>query len=190
MRSPGKTLALLALAAGLPAAAHAATIGNAYHAAQYDYREFFAATDHKTFRVVLQGNPYPGLPASEVARRLLPVLQANKPQSHLTFTYDTPAETPHPDYRLVLVFNPANNLTSSAVCSGVTRFQPGTPGRIYVYAVYCRNDLALAEATGRTDSAAPDDAAMSDLTKDLFGVVFSNSPYLQQEDSGHGHGGR
>ena len=50
-----------------------------YYAIQYDYQDFYAATDNKTFRVVLLGNPFPSLEMSEVARRLLPVMQANKP---------------------------------------------------------------------------------------------------------------
>ncbi|SJZ90551.1 hypothetical protein SAMN02745126_02806 [Enhydrobacter aerosaccus] len=184
----GRTIATAALAAGLPVLAHAATIGNSYHAIQYDYRDFYAATDNKPFRVVLQGNPYPNLEPGEVARRLLPVMQANKPEPRLTFTYATPAEPQYPDYRLVLVFNPANDLNSAEVCRGVSRLRPGTPERIYVYGVYCRNDQAMAEATGWTTSSAPEDAAMGDLMKDLFNVVFSRSPYLQQQDSGHAHG--
>jgi len=56
---------------------------------------------------------------------------------------------------------------------------------VYVYAVYCRNDLALSEVTGWTNAAAPDDANMGDLMKDLFNVVFDRAPYLQRQ---HGHG--
>ncbi|MBS0518976.1 MAG: hypothetical protein JSR90_09795 [Proteobacteria bacterium] len=180
------TAGALALGLSAGAAADAATLGGPQYAIQYDYRDFYAATDHKTFRVVLLGNPYPGMEMSEVARRLLPVMQVNKPPPHLTFTYDEPTEPPRPDYRLVLVFNPANDLGSGAVCNGVSRFQPATPGRVYVFAVYCRNDLALSEVTGRAVSSAPDDEAMGDLMKDLFNVVFSRAPYLQRQ---HGRGG-
>jgi hypothetical protein len=124
------------------------------------------------------------MPMSEVARRLLPVMQANKPPPNLTFTYDVPTVPQRPDYRLMLVFDPANDLGSGPVCNDARRFKPGRPGRVYVYAVYCRNDLALSEVTGWVNFTAPDDAGMNSLMKDLFNVVFARSAYafLQGND--------
>ena len=46
-------------------------------------------------------------------------MQAAKPRPALTFTYDSPVERPRPDYRLVLVFDPALDLG----------FDPGAPWR-------------------------------------------------------------
>jgi hypothetical protein len=171
--------------AAIPATAHAAVLGGSFYAMQYDYREFYAVANGRPFRVELFGNPYPGLPMAEMARRLLPVLQANKPPPDLTFTYDAPAARPRPDYRLVLVFDAARNLDGGAICNGTTRFRPATAGRVSVFAVYCRDEQALSQVGGWTTSAAPDDAGMSDLVKDLFNVVFerSTSGVLQ-----HGHG--
>jgi hypothetical protein len=169
----------------LPMTAVAATLGGTQYAIQYDYREFYAASDNKTFRVELLGNPFPDLPMNEVARRLLPVMQAEKPPPRLTFTYDVPTERQHPDYRLMLVFDGANDLGSGPVCNGVKRFKPGTPGRVHVFAVYCRNDLALSEVTGWVNASVPEDPGMRDLMKDLFNVVFDRAPYLNRQ---HGHG--
>lgn len=177
MRSWIKAAAVLLTLAGMPAAA--ATLGGVDYATQYDYREFFAATDGKSFRVVLLGNALPGLPADEVAAKMLPLMQAAKPPPRLTFTYDTPAEPPRPDYRLVLAFDPALNLSADNVCKGASRFRPGTPGRVYVFAVYCRNDMALSQVTGWTGATAPDEPAMLQLYKDLFMVVFSSAPGLR-----------
>lgn len=185
MRSVKRIIAACIAAAAIPIAAQAATLGGTYYAIQYDYREFYTAADRHDFRIALLGNPFPNLEKGEVARRLLPVMQANKPPPRVTFTYDVPVEPQHPDYRLMLVFDPANNLSGDAVCNGDKRFKPGTPGRVYVFAVYCRNDLALSEVTGWTTAATPDDPAMSDLMKDLFNVVFDRSPYLNRQ---HGHG--
>ncbi len=186
MRLIGKIVAAFAAALSLPIVAHAATLGGSDFAIQYDYRDFYAATDNKSFRVELLGNPFPSMPMDDVARRMLPVMQANKPPPRLTFTYDAPVEQQHPDYRLILVFNPANDLGADSVCNGAKRFKPGTPGQVYVFAVYCRNDLAMSQVTGWVNSAAPDDAAMGGLMKDLFGTVFNRSPFLQRQ---HGHGG-
>ena len=119
--------ALLALVA-LPTAASAAIIGGSYYAPQYDYSEFFAATDGRNFQVILAGTaPFPGVDPNTVASALLPLMQAAKPRPALTFTYDAPVERPRPNYRLVLIFDPANDLGSAAVCNGVKRFKPQTP---------------------------------------------------------------
>ncbi len=174
--------ALLCLV-GLPVAASAAVIGGTYYAIQYDYREFFAATDGKPFQVVLAGTAFPDVDPSLVARDLLPVMQAAKPRPALTFTYDVPVEKPRPDYRLMLIFNPANDLNSDSVCKGVTRFKPGRPGVFYVYAVYCRNDMAMSETTAWTPATGPTDPRIGELFRQLFMVVFSDSPALRPQQS-------
>ena len=166
---------LLALAA-LPAAASVAVIGGTYYATQYDFREFFAATDGRNFQVILAGNAFPGLDPNMVARDLLPVMQAAKPRPALTFTYDPPPEQPHPYYRLVLIFDPALDYGSNQVCAGVPpRLRQGRPGVFYVFAVYCRNDLALSETTAWTQATGPSDPGINQLFRELFQVVFSDS---------------
>jgi hypothetical protein len=178
MKKMKSIVAALFAAAAVPAAGYAATLGGYEYATQYDWREFWNATAGKQFQVVFAGNPFPNMNADDVARRLLPVMQANKPRPPLVFTYDKPVEEPHPYYRLVLVFDPANDLGASRACNGPPRFKPGTPGRVYVYAVYCRNDLPMSQTTGWTDASGPDDPRVGQLFKDLFNVVFSDSPSL------------
>lgn len=180
-----KTKAALLVGALLPVcAATAATLGGYDYATQYSYSEFFAATDGKPFRVVLDGNAFPSLPPDEVASRMLPVMQAAKPPPRLTFTYDAPAEKPRPDYRMVLVFDPANDLGADSVCQGASRHKPGTPGRVYVFAVYCRNDQAMSQVTGWTSASAPDDRSMSDLYRQLFSILFDKSPGIMPRSDG------
>ena len=170
-----KLAATLALSM-LPVAALAATIGGTEYAPQYDYREFFTAADGKPFRVVLLGNPFPAVAVEQVAGQLLAQMQASKPQPRLTFTYDQPAEQPRPDYRLVLMFDPANDMGAYSVCAGVKpRFRAGTPGRVYMQAVYCRNDIAMSQTTAWTDAAGPDDPRLGKLFRELFRVVFSDA---------------
>src|ERR1700750_2903957 len=112
-----KILAVLSGLVVLPAMAVAATIGGYYYATQYDYRDFFAATDGKQFQVVLAGNAFPGVDPDTVARALLPAMQAAKPSPPLTFTYARPSPPPSPNYRLMLVFDPANSLNANPVCA-------------------------------------------------------------------------
>ncbi|MFZ5781824.1 MAG: hypothetical protein ACOY4R_16655 [Pseudomonadota bacterium] len=160
----------------LPAVALAATIGGAYYAPQYDFREFWAATDGKPFQVVLGGNPFPNVDPAVVARDLLPMMQSAKPRPALTFTYDRPSPPPSPDYRLVLVFDPAPNLNADPVCAGEPlRFGPARPGIFYVYAIYCRNDRMLSYTTAWTPATGPTDPRIERLFRELFLVVFSQS---------------
>ncbi len=168
--------ALFGLAAvALPASA--AVIGGTYYAPQYDYSEFFSATDGRLFTVLLAGEAFAGTDPGLVARDLLPAMQAAKPRPALTFTYDAPAERPRPYYRLVLTFNPAPDYGSNAVCAGAPpRFKPGTPGTFYVFAVYCRNDQVMSETTAWTPASGPADPRIGELFRQLFMVVFSDSP--------------
>jgi len=41
------------------------TLGGDNYAPQYDFSEFWAATDNRPFRVVFAGNPFPSLPVEE-----------------------------------------------------------------------------------------------------------------------------
>ncbi len=175
MRLVANIAAVLSGLVALPAIAAAATIGGYYYATQYDYREFFAATDGKQFQVVLAGNAFPGVDPETVARALLPAMQAAKPRPALTFTYARPSPPPRPDYRLVLVFDPANDLNADPVCGGRDmRFRPGRPGVFYVYAIYCRNDQALSYTTAWTAATGPNDPRIERLFRELFMVVFSD----------------
>lgn len=163
----------------LPPASSAGTVGGVQYASQYDYREFFAATDHRDFHVVLAGNPFPSSDLGTVARDLLPAMQANKPRPALTFTFDPAVEKDQPDYRLVMVFDAANDLDSRAVCNGVTRFKTGQPSMVNVYAVYCRNDRPLSETTAWTPASGSNDPRVGQLFKELFQVVFNDSQTLR-----------
>ena len=181
MRRKSKIAAALLGLIGFPVVASAAVIGGVYYAPQYDYREFFAATDGRDFQVILAGNAFPGIDPNIVARDLLPLMQAAKPRPALTFTYADPVEKPRPYYRLVLIFDPALDLGSNQVCNGATRFRPGQPGRFYLYAVYCRNDQVLSETTAWTSAAGPTDPRIGELFRELFMVVFSDSPMLRPQ---------
>src|SRR3954447_23105663 len=103
MHSCRKFAALVIAVLALPMTAGAATIGGTFYATQYDFQDFWTASDGKNFRVVLVGNPFPAIATDEAAQRLLPVMQAAKPRPALTFTYQQPLDEPRPDYRLMLV---------------------------------------------------------------------------------------
>lgn len=163
----------------VPAMASAAIIGGTNYASQYDYSEFFAVADHHDFQIVLAGNPFPGSDFGTVARDLLPAMQAAKPRPALTFTYDPAVMKDQPDYRLVLVFDAANDLDPKEVCKGVTRFKPAQSGRFNAYAVYCRNDTPLSETTAWTPASGPSDPRVGQLFRELFPVMFPDTGALR-----------
>jgi len=180
--------ALLAVVA-IPTMTWAATLGGTYYAVQYDYREFFWISDGKPFQVVLAGNPFPQMPYDDAARQLLPQMQIAKRQPNLTFTYAQPPEMPRPWYRLYLIADPANDLEAYGVCAtGNLRFRPPTPGRMYLFAIYCRNEIALSQTTAWTNASGPNDPAVQQLFRELFTVIFNNSPALPPRGSNRGNG--
>lgn len=175
MRLIHRIAATLSAAIALPAVVFAASIGGNYYAPQYDYRDFFAATDGKNFPVILAGDAFPGVNPAVVAKDLLPAMQAAKPRPALTFTYDRPLPPPSPDYRLVLIFDPANDLNADPVCAGTPpRFRQGRPGLFYVYAIYCRNAQAMSFTTAWTPATGPTDPRIEQLFRELFMVIFSD----------------
>lgn len=184
MRLRKKFAAALFAIAAIPGAVYAAAINDTWYAVQYDYSEFFAATDHKNFQVILAGDLFPGVDPATVARDLLPVMQAAKPRPALTFTYDKPPEPPRPDYRLYLVANPANDLGGDSICRGTTRFKPAQTGIFSVFAVYCRNDMTMSQASVRTPATGPTDPRIAEAFRELFMVVFSDSPALRPNGGG------
>jgi hypothetical protein len=187
MRSIKKIAAALLAVAAIPVMASAATLGGYYYAVQYDYREFFWISDGKPFQVILAGNPFPSMNADDVARQLLPLMQAAKPPPNLTFTYDKPPEMPHPWYRLYLIADSANDLEAYGVCAyDKVRHKPATPGRMYLFAIYCRNEIALSQTTAWTNASGPNDPAVGQLFRELFAVIFNNSPALSPKSSPRG----
>lgn len=173
MRCSKPTLFAVAALFWLGGCAPGAGIGGTDYAPQYDYGEFYAVTNGKTFRVAISGNPFPSLSQEEMERRLLPVMQANKPQPNLTFTYAKPAEEPHPDYRLELVFDAVNDLTAARVCAHQIRHKAKPTRPFDLFAVYCRNDLALSQSTAWTPATGPDDPRVGQLFSHLFTVLFN-----------------
>ena len=175
----GRTIAITIGFAFAPAMASAAVIGGANYAPEYDYGEFFSIADHHDFKVVLAGNPFPGRGLGSVARDLLPLMQAAKPRPALTFAYDVEVARDQPDYRLMLVFDAANDLAGEEVCNGASRFKPGRPGLFNAYVVYCRNDKVMSETTVWTPASSANDPRVAELFRELFMVVFPDSHALK-----------
>jgi len=156
-------------------------IGGFDYAPQYDFSEFFMVADGNPFRVIVSGNPFAGVSDEDEKRLLLPVMQANRPRPRLTFTYEMPVDEPRPNYRVVIVFNAANDLSAARACGGEIRHKAVPPGgRFPVFGVYCRNDLALSQAVTSMAASSPDDPRMGQMFRQLFLVLFPDYPLFWQ----------
>ena len=58
--------------------------------------------------------------------------------------------------------------------------RPGRPGVFYVFAVYCLNDQVMSETTAWTGANGPTDPRMGELFRQLFMVIWSDSPALRR----------
>ncbi len=142
----------------------------------YDYGDFREASDGKEFPVLIAGNPFPAFASPEVNRQLLLSMQANKPRPRLTFTLGTvPGAPPRPSYRLVLLFDAAADMTASKACKGDLQVGAHAGGQLALFAVYCRDDLPLSQAVGRTTATGLEDPAVGRLFRDVFQTVFTDS---------------
>ena len=133
-----------------------------------DYAELFSVSDRSDSKVVMAGNPFPDRDAAAVARDLLPAVQTARSQLALTAAADVAPMMDQPDYRVVLVFNPSWDLSAKEVCGRRARVREGAMGQVDVYAVYCRNNVALAEATARTPADGPRDPRMTTALRKVF----------------------
>ena len=77
-----------------------------------------------------------------------------------------------------------NAATEKSTVATSSRFKPNRPGFFYVFAVYCRNDQALSETTAWTPATAPNDPRIAELFRELFQVVWSDSPALRPQVGG------
>lgn len=74
------------------------------------------------------------------------------------------------------MFNAANDLTAARVCAGQIRHKPVPTRPFDLFAVYCRNDLALSQTTASTVATSPEDPRVGQLFAQLFFVLFDDSP--------------
>ncbi len=179
-------LSCAAVAGGCTGTGRVNSVSSEDYASQYDYNQFRLASDGRTFPVRIVGNPFPQLGSDDVDRRLLAVMQANKPRPRLTFALEKASVGTSPGHRLVLVFDPANEVGAARVCKGEANSGLHVPGQLSVFAVYCRGEVPMSQAIGRTTAAAPEDRDVARLFDTLFQTVFSDAPNIQPN---HGYPG-
>ena len=56
------------------------------------------------------------------------------------------------------------------------RLGAGQPDRLYLFAVYCRNDQYMSQTTAWTEATGPDDPRVAQMFNVLFQVLFTDLP--------------
>ncbi len=148
---------LTLLAAALPGRAQ--TVGGFDYAPEYDFSEFWAATDGRFFRVIVAGNPFPATALDQVKQQLLPVMQAEQAaaRAHLHLPAAAGGATARLPSRAGV--RPGQRSHGCPCLRGAdfpeARPAPRIAGRVYVFGIYCRNDLGFVADHGLDTGQRP-----------------------------------
>ncbi|WP_207459600.1 hypothetical protein [Azospirillum sp. SYSU D00513] len=162
-------IAVLALA--LATAACSERVVSDLPAPAYTQGEVAYAAADRDLRVVVHGNPFPM--NQQAFGRLVTDSMQNRIFGVRTNFTTTPNETARRDYRVVLAFNPTENLLNSSLCGMPTIPTAPPGGPIVVQGAFCRSSGTLTSATGWMDEVrSPDDPSFRQLISDMTFSLF------------------
>jgi hypothetical protein len=148
----------------------------------YSYLDFRAAAAGRDFLVEVRGIPFAGISQEDFNQRLMTVLQSTQlPGLGARFTTERDRPGMVPNFRLVLVFNPARNLAHETQCRALDTVRPEAPvpGKVRVSAAYCRSTDLQSKAVAQTSAAGIDDPAFQQMFAELFPVMFPpRNPFI------------
>jgi hypothetical protein len=168
-------IAALALCAVAGCAGQGTVITSDGAESPYNYLDYLNAADGRAFLVEVRGVPFAGMTQDAFDARLMPIMtSARPPRPAAAYTTRRDAPGMMPAYRLVLVFNPARNLSHQTQCSALDSVQPGAPvpGRVRVSVAFCRKDDLMSKAVAVTTAAGIDDPAFRQMFVELYPVMF------------------
>lgn len=97
--------------------------------------------------VEIRGEPFKGSQA-ELEAMVLDALEGAFPERPTRFTLN-PAEAPHPNYRLAMMFDPPKTARGTHLCAGEALTQQANePGKVNVLMSFCHKGEMLAESWG------------------------------------------
>lgn len=162
------------------------SVSNDDCAVSYDLQEIRAATRGWGHSGGCGRPPSFGLGKDESAHRIVSLMQPAGSRSWPRFTLQETARPDRPVNRVVLVFDPANDLLAKRICAGETSNKLARPNQIVVFAVLCRGGKSMAQAFGTTGSTGSADRAVAQLLQQVVLVLFNNAPIVEPS---HGYPG-
>jgi hypothetical protein len=164
------TAASLAMALMLGACSGSRVVSDNVSTA-YSPLEFSAAAGGRDLATEVYGNPFP-MDQTGFDRSVTDLMQGNHfgPPTHFTTTPDASANRL---YKVVMVFNPAENIVNTRICGGgpiATDNRPGQPIRLQ--AAFCRGGTLTSTNGWAPAVASPQEPAFRDLITDTTFELF------------------
>ena len=137
----------------------------------YSPLEFSAAAGGRDLATEVYGNPFP-IDQISFDQTVTDLMQGKHfgPPTHFT---TTPGESANRRYKVVMVFNPAENIANPQICSGgpiATDRQPGQPIRLQ--AAFCGGGTRTSTTVGAPAVTSPQDPAFRSLITDTTFELF------------------
>ncbi len=176
-------LTLALAAAPLAACAGQPVISNAHKEEYYEQRMLAYPASRGGMYTEVTGNPFPGEKAV-LDREVTQAFEDAHFGPQLTFFTDFPSDGA-PNFRTVVLFNPARNANPKRLCTSPDRPQTPRPaGQVHVMGALCNGDLRLTSATGFvTGATAPDGPAVRRLLRQLGLSLFPPSPGVLSDEA-------
>ena len=164
------TAASLAMALMLGACSGSRVVSDNVSTA-YSPLEFSAAAGGRDLATEVYGNPFP-MDQTSFDQTVTDLMQGKHfgPPTHFTTTPDASANRL---YKVVMVFNPAENIVNTRICGGgpiATDNQPGQPIRLQ--AAFCRGGTLTSTNGWAPAVASPQEPAFRDLITDTTFELF------------------
>jgi len=137
----------------------------------YSPLEFSAGASGRDLATEVYGNPF-AMDQTSFDRSVTDLMQGKHfgPPTHFT---TTPGDSANRRYKVVMVFNPAENIVNQQICSGgpiATNTQPGQPIRLQ--AAFCRGGTLTSTNGWAPAVTSPQDPAFRSLIADTTFELF------------------
>jgi hypothetical protein len=157
---------------GLSACSDGPTTQQSYIRQSGTWSEFIYAGAQGPILLEIRGEPFKGQ-QSQLEGLILAALEGAHPERPTRYTQD-PAQAPHANFRVTLMFDPPKTARGSHLCAGeALASEPNEPGKVNVLMSFCSKDEMLAESWGWVKKVTgPDDKRLGKLihfaTRHLF----------------------
>jgi hypothetical protein len=172
-RNFGRTVLGLLGALGLGSCGDGPVSQTTYVRSVGSWNEFVYASSDGPVLVEIRNNPW-GIGRETLEGRVLSAMEGAIAERLARYTTD-PAQAPHANYRVILMFQPPKMLGANELCAGeaVTARPPEEPGRIDLLAAFCHKGEKVAEVVSWARKiTGPEDNRFSQLiaqtTRHLF----------------------
>ncbi|TAN44640.1 MAG: hypothetical protein EPN26_16635 [Rhodospirillales bacterium] len=134
-------------ALGLSACGDGPVTQQSYIRSSGTWGEFIYAGAEGPILLEIRGEPFKGQ-QPQLERAVLGALEGAHPERPTRYTLD-PAQAPHANFKVTLMFDPPKTARASHLCAGeALAQQPNEPGKVNILMGFCSKGEMLAESWG------------------------------------------